>query len=148
MRCWMSTFVPSWRIVYIFFLRGQQNVLTWLHTKFTEDAKGRYIYDVHTKGWWGVLKFVWCLRILSFIIMIHHDKFIINSSLLSSSFSDLLFIFAIIGRRGEVRKLVIFCGGQNGWPLNQINKNIAIDKVRISVKQVIYKAWKDILNNF
>ena len=113
MRCWMCTFVPSWSIVYIFFLRGQQNVLTWLHTKFTEDAKGRYIYDVHTEGWCGVLKFVWCLQILSFIIMIHHDKFIINSSLLSSSFSDLLFIFAIIGDRGEVRKLVIFCGGHN-----------------------------------
>ena len=34
-RCWMCKFVPSGRIVYPFFLRGQENALIWHHNKFT-----------------------------------------------------------------------------------------------------------------
>ena len=51
----MCTFVLSERIVYLFFMRGQQNVHTRHHSKFTEDAnknkqKWRYCQSKNFSG--------------------------------------------------------------------------------------------------
>ena len=60
-------------------------------SSYIKLPKGPYIYDVHTEGGGGVLKFVTCLRILLFLN---------NGSIVH---------FCGCGGRG-IKKLVIFCG--------------------------------------
>ena len=66
----MCTFAPSGRIVYLFLMRGQQNVHTRHHSKFTEDAnknkqKWRYCQSKNFSGTSDTIKHLKTFRIIS-----------------------------------------------------------------------------------